>query len=115
MVFMGRAFDRTSHTEGMDGDGGMSNLSFDNLYQEKRARANVNDKIGFVGRMYHDSLASALHIIDHYLLEEGFTGLSDGIYCGDGRVHEQVGPHTYISLTYHRMESGRYEIVAYLS
>jgi len=40
-----------------------------------------------------------------------------GIYTGrQGKIHEQVGPKTWISMTWYKMEeSGKYEIVAYLS
>jgi hypothetical protein len=80
---------------------------------ELRARKAVNHKLADVSRTYHVGLP--IGVIADWLAEEGFE-LRDGIYCGeDGRIHEQVGPHTWLSLTWHKMESGRYEIVAYLS
>jgi hypothetical protein len=63
---------------------------------------------------FHDGLA--LYDIDCILQAHGFTGLEPAIYCGrDLWSHEQVGLRTWITLTWHKMESGRYEIVVYLS
>ena len=63
---------------------------------------------------YHDGLP--ISTIDRILIQYGFDPLEEAIYCGrDGMVHEQVGARTWISLTWHKMESGRYEVVAYLS
>jgi hypothetical protein len=40
----------------------------------------------------------------------------NGIYCGDtGRVSEQVGAKTWLTIAWYRMPSGRYEITGYLS
>lgn len=89
-------------------------LTFDNRSQEKRAMAAVNRKLHTLGQRYHKGLPLAE--VSAMLTEEGFSGMSDGVYCGsEGRVHEQVGPHTWLALSWYRMESGRYEIVAYLS
>lgn len=77
----------------------------------RRVRANR----GLLGMdTYHHGLALAE--IDAILEAEGFRPLEPAIYCGaDGRIHEQVGERTWLSLSWHKMESGRYEIVAYLS
>jgi hypothetical protein len=89
-------------------------IGFDNPTEEKRARTVLNTKLYNLGCTDHDGLP--LHLIDGWLTEEGFNSLTEGIYCGhEGGVHEQVGPHTWLALTYYRMESGRYEVVAYLS
>jgi hypothetical protein len=64
---------------------------------------------------YHNAIPNA--DIDNILSATGFSQLAEGIYCGrDGQVHEQVGPNTWLHLTWHKMEeTGRYEIVAYVS
>ena len=90
-------------------------IALENIQQEKAARKAVNDKLYKLGREYHEGLTGVLHRIGSFLCEEGFTNLSDGIYCGDGHTHEQVGPHTWLALSWHKMQSGRYEVVAYLS
>jgi len=83
--------------------------------QERKARVKANAKLVELGRVYHDGLA--LDKLDAILSENGFNTLESAIYCGrDGRSHEQVGERTWLSLTWHKMEqTGRYEIVAYLS
>ena len=88
-------------------------LVFDTIAQERRAMRAVNAKLHEMGRVYHHGLP--IHIIAGWLEEEGFSPMEAAIYCGaQGRVHEQVGPHTWLALTWYKMESGRYEIVAYL-
>jgi hypothetical protein len=57
-----------------------------------------------------------LEAMNAVLQEHGFSELEPGIYCGrEGQHHEQVGAHTWLTFTWHKMESGRYELVAYLS
>ena len=83
-------------------------------YAEKASRRVVNEKLYELGKSYHDGLPLA--VIDGWLEDEGFGKVIDGIYCGnDGKILEQVGPHSWFAMTWHRMQSGRYEIVAYLS
>lgn len=39
-----------------------------------------------------------------------------GVYCGaEGRVHARVGPQTWFTMTWYKMDSGRYEVLAYVS
>jgi hypothetical protein len=81
---------------------------------ERKARIRANDLLYKLGREYHVGLA--LGRIDSILQSNGFTGLEPAIYCGrDGQCHEQVGKRTWITLAWHKMESGKYEIVSYLS
>jgi hypothetical protein len=38
------------------------------------------------------------------------------ILCGrEGRIHEAVGHNRWLALTWYKMDSGRYEVVAYVS
>ena len=81
---------------------------------ERKARKRANNALYEVGLKYHDGLA--LVIIDDILQCNGFAPMQAAIYWeGDGQCHEQVGPRTWITLAWHRMESGRYEIVVYLN
>lgn len=81
---------------------------------ERKARVKANNAFYKLGRVYHDGLALAE--IDAVLMANGFTGMEDALYCGrDGQAHEQVGRRTWITLAWHKMESGRYEIVVYLN
>jgi hypothetical protein len=90
----------------------MTNLLMD-ARTERNARVRANDSFYKLGRSYHEGLN--LHVIDSILQSNGFTGLEPAIYCGrDGQTNEQVGARTWISMSWHRMESGRYEVVVYL-
>ena len=82
---------------------------------EAKARRRANNELhALTFNRYHNGLA--LEEIDLILVRNGFDPLTPAIYCGrDGGMHEQVGLRTWVSMTWHRMESGRYEIVAYLS
>jgi hypothetical protein len=81
---------------------------------ERKARTRANAKLNELGKTYHDGLA--LDKIGAILKANGFDELESAIYCGrDGDSHEQVGERTWLRLSWHKMESGRYEIVAYLS
>lgn len=57
--------------------------------------------------------------IDNALVAAGFRPMEEAIYCGrEGRVHEQVGDRTWITMTWYKMEEAvtpSYEIVAYVS
>jgi hypothetical protein len=56
--------------------------------------------------------------IDAILAEHGFDWRRDesAVTTGaDGRVHYQVGPKTWLLVSWYRMPSGRYEVVAYVS
>ena len=86
---------------------------------EKRGRHVVNLELAALMKAkgpFFDGIpvAEIREILDRY----GFDGAAmEGIYTGrDGRIHEQVGPNSWIVMTWHRMEtSGRYEIVVYVS
>jgi hypothetical protein len=55
--------------------------------------------------------------VDAVLKQHGFDEWdSEGIYTGeDGRLNDPVGRNTWLALTWHKMPSGNYEIVAYVS
>jgi len=82
--------------------------------EERQARAKVNKALAGLPT-YHNGLALA--DIEQILAANGFSALEPAIYCGrDGRLHEQVGPNTWLSLSWHKMDiTGKYEIVAYVS
>ena len=82
--------------------------------EERKARQRVNEVLHAIGRRYHEGLA--LTEIDEALTVNGFNALEPAIYCGrDGSVHEQVGERTWLAMQWHKMETGTYEINAYLS
>ena len=64
--------------------------------------------------VYHDAIPNGT--IGDILTAHGFNeeGL-DGIYTGaDGRTNAQVGPNSWLTMSWHKMPSGRYEITAYM-
>jgi len=83
---------------------------------EKKARRLAGNAIG---QLTHNRYFESLPISDvaSILQSHGFdpAGLV-GIYVGhEGRIHEQVGAKTFLSLSWYRMPSGRFEITAYLT
>jgi hypothetical protein len=82
--------------------------------QERVARRKANDELYTLGLTYHESIP--LVCLDRVLVDAGFHQTEEAIYCGrDGHSLEQVGERSWLSLSWHKMESGRYEVVAYLS
>jgi hypothetical protein len=88
----------------------------------KRATANalkrdtkaVNVALYGMGRTYHDGVP--VQAVSDLLVHYGFDALEDMLLCGrEGSLHENVGRNRWLSLTWYKMESGRYEVVAYVS
>ena len=74
----------------------------------------LNKGLYELGRTYHDSVP--LDTVNELLSTYLFTELEPMILCGrDGSIHENVGYNQWLSLTWHKMESGRWEVVAYVS
>lgn len=84
---------------------------------KKKAMKKANDALaGDIAKKYHNSIP--LQNISDILEVSGFdtSKLGNGIFVGQsGRVHEPVGYGVYLTMTWYKMDSGRYEIVAYLS
>lgn len=80
---------------------------------ERRSRKLANIKLHNLP-VYSDGLP--LSQIDEILASAGFSELEPAIYCGrEGNSHEQIGRSTWFSMTWYKMPSGRYEVVAYVS
>lgn len=74
----------------------------------------VNNRLHVLGLGYHDLLPIAQ--IDLILTDNGFQPTEPAIYCGaDSKFHEPVGDGKYLTITWHKMESGRYEVTAYVN
>lgn len=82
---------------------------------EATNRTRANRQLHQLCLTYFDGLPLAQ--IDEILRLNDFTSMEAAIYCGrDGHTNEQVGPKTWLSLSWHKMEvTGRYEVVAYVS
>ncbi len=82
--------------------------------QLKRDANHVNEYLHEMGRAYHVSVP--LDRVDDVLVACGFDELEPMILCGrEGNIHENIGRNRFLSLTWYKMESGRYEVVAYVS
>ena len=75
----------------------------------------VNKALHALGLIYHQGLP--IQEITDILNSNGFNGeIMEGIYCGhDGRISENLTDRIGFNMTWHRMPSGRFEIVAYIS
>jgi hypothetical protein len=83
---------------------------------KKKAVKRANDVLADLGKKYHNSIP--LQAISDILEVNGFdpSKVGNGIFVGaSGRAHEPVGFGVYLTMTWYKMESGQYEIVAYLS
>jgi hypothetical protein len=80
-----------------------------------RTRKNrANAALHALGLTYHQSIP--LVDIDNILAANGFLETEEAIYCGrDGRSQQPVAETVWLILTWHKMDSGTYEILAYLS
>lgn len=89
-------------------------MTFETKAKLRRAQIEVNSRLYDLGKVYHAYIP--VYEIDSILVDNGFEATEPAIYCGaDGKDHQEVGHGKYLSLAWHKMESGRYEIVAYLN
>jgi len=80
----------------------------------KRDTNGVNDALYGLGRTSHESVP--LDTVNELLMHYGFDRLESMLLCGrEGRLHEAVGRNRWLALTWYKYESGRYEVVAYVS
>ena len=84
-----------------------------NLMNETKARNIANRELARMPN-YHRFIPT--EDIDSALRLAGLRELEPAIYCGrEGSCISQVGEKSYLNLTWYKMESGNYEIVAYVS
>jgi hypothetical protein len=79
------------------------------------ATRRVNNALhGLVSNRYFESVP--LDTVNALLQTYGFKELEPTLLCGrEGRLHEAVGNNRWLCLTWYKMESGRYEVDAYVS
>ena len=84
------------------------------MQNETKARRIANTLLASLP-IYHPFIPTT--DIDNILEKAGLRPLEPAIYCGrDGRIHEQVGEKSWLTMTWHRMENTNvYEIVCYVS
>jgi len=77
----------------------------------------VNDRLHAIGFVYYQQLGEALVLVYDALRTNGFSEPEVGhnLLIERGRIHGEVGNGKWLTLTYFRMSSGRYEVVAYVN
>lgn len=84
------------------------------MASEAKARTIANRLLGKSLLPFHLDLP--IETINEALRAAGLREMEPAIYCGrEGRVHEQVGERSWIAFNWYKHDSGRYEIVAYVS
>lgn len=85
---------------------------------ETAQRKKCNKLLHDITKTYYKGLSEPLDLISKALIATGFNpkGL-EGIYCGhDGSCAPiQVGSRTYLVFQWHKMQSGKFEVNAYVS
>ena len=82
---------------------------------EAKNRNACNKELGAICRNLYSGIP--VDVIARVLNSHEFNGNAmDGIYCGrDGRMNEQVGQRTWITVMWHKYEdTGRFEVVVYV-
>lgn len=77
----------------------------------------VNDALHALGLVYYEHLGDALVRTYDALRANGFTEPEVGytLPSNQGRIHGEVGDGKWLTVNFFRMESGRYEVVAYVN
>lgn len=80
-----------------------------------RRLAHVNVALWQLGLTYHKTLP--IHAIDSALTAHGFVSTAVWTFCpgGEVKLHEPVGDGKWLSVSAHKMESGNWEVVAYVN
>jgi hypothetical protein len=79
-----------------------------------RDQRHVNEMLYELGRASQVSVP--LDRVNEMLASCGFDELEPMLLCGrEGRLHEPVGRNRWLALSWYKMESGRYEVIAYVS
>lgn len=77
----------------------------------------LNSELHQIGLEYHNTLGGSLVRVYDALRAHGFIEPEVGYTLPhpSGNILAEVGEGKWLTLSYHRMESGRYEIVAYVN
>lgn len=77
----------------------------------------VNSKLTDLGKTYWDNMSKAFAAVDTALVSQGFEE-TNGCTETAGTAtsfHGNAGEGKWVHISWHRMESGRYELVAYVN
>lgn len=89
---------------------------------KRKAKNKLNGLLEPVNKTRYQGKAQAFGVIQDAIAESGFNWheFEDSTSAGrvngnEGRVHVAIGNGIYMTVTWYKMESGKYEIVAYAS
>lgn len=77
----------------------------------------VNERLYNVGAIYYSTFTAATQAIELALSISGYCSVLHPVHDGRTcfRIHEEVGVKVWLTATLYRMESGNWEVVAYVS
>jgi hypothetical protein len=77
----------------------------------------VNEGLHALGRIYWDTVGKVLHNIDGVLAANGFEQSTDVLLRREtaNSLHVAVATNKWLHVTWYRLESGRYEVTAYVN
>ena len=77
----------------------------------------LNNRLRYISMGYYDTLGAALSEVYDALQDAGLKQqeVLYGLPGNEGKIHAEVGEGKWLSATWYRMPSGRYEIVAYVN
>jgi hypothetical protein len=73
----------------------------------------VNNALHNLGLSYHEARFRVLDSINSILEDNGFRVLNWNIVSD--RMESEIGEDKWIAISFYRMESGRWEVVAYIN
>jgi hypothetical protein len=86
-----------------------------NLPSVAKRTKSVNDSLWRLGLTYYEFVP--LMAVNAVLERNGFSWDNQPGFMGgaSGRIHTEVGDGKWLTLSWYKMESGRYELVAYVN
>lgn len=77
----------------------------------------LNNRLHYISMGYYDTLGAGLVEVYDALRAANFNEPEIGYTLpnSEGKIHAEVGEGKWLSATWYRMPSGRYEIVAYVN
>lgn len=104
--------------DGCENEGTAQQQAQAKAYARKRLTQDTRNVNAILSEMFANFywVSVPLDRVNDALRCTGFDQLDAMLLCGaEGRLHENVGRNRWLALTWYKMESGRYEVVAYVS
>jgi len=78
-------------------------------------RMAVNEELHRIGQTYWASKSQIIYVVNDALELNGFSIQSVETFHNLNHLHTEVGLGLYLSASFYRMDSGNWEVVAYVS